>query len=1156
MPRHLNIFLSNHLELLYEQLKERLFGTPHSPLERRIVVVYGPAMKNWLMLRLAQDPTLQIAIGIEFVYLNQAFDHLLKAISSPRCYFPSSLELALTIEQALFAVLQNFYHLSPDEQRDWKPLIDYFKVYPRSEGKPLLLSRKMEKRLIGLSGHLAHLFQEYGRYGKEMVAKWESPACPGWQPRLWRQLFSEKKGWHYPARALQKEISPSLPLPFTLHFFSISFLSKTEFSFLDRLGKHLPLYYYLLSPCAVFWSDIRSDRENAYLHTYWQQRMGALSSYVLQLEEFLRDRNPLLANFGRLGRQMAYQIEESQAETHAIYRLPSHAEALNPDLPFSEDLFFVETAAPLSLLHAVQADLLFMRNPQGKPPFHFEEERGSIQLHIAPNRRREVQILSHYLLGLMTKDRSILPSHVLVMAPDIREYIPYIQSIFGGKESQLDFQILDLGLQTQSEITQGFLHLLELSESGWEAGHILQLFEHRFFQRRHQLLSSDYVLIQKWVEHAHIRWGEDWIHRNEVLLRRHCEKGMAEETPVGTWEDGITRLLLGLTTLLPKPSSMPLEEPPCSVIEMSQSDLLEKFLRLLHALQDDLSPLQDRTAMTIEDWTHYFLCLLDSYFQPDFLSPQSVEEHKNLKEAFEVLNASARPVKEALFPFASVKSHLLSLLQQRHLIYRENHLQAVRFCSLVPLRSIPAKVIALIGMQEEAFPRTRHPSSLNLMLKEKSVDYSPLAADEDRYLFLEALHAAQDYLFLSYPSHDQKEGKEGQAALVVEELFSYLDRFFRIKGEKISQRMKIKHPFDSFHKQYFQENSSLSNFSLFDFQVAKIHYSQEKESAHQFLKEFKWSDSSLEEVFPSHHHIEIKQLSKVARHPIKFHLNKRLEIYLPEEEGSSSNQEEEWVLSSLDRYQLKQSSLKEPIERVLHRAEKEGKLPLGLFKTVATKRLKEEVDDLEARLHQYGLKGEELFQIEFCAGCLRPTQVERDHWIFPPLSLSYEKNDRLSLTGKLSHVTPRGLFVLSKGGLSDLWKVWPEFLLYCYAAKVHAKPWEPQLIFAQAVHPKKAFFDDPLPYLKQFIHYYSLCLKQFSPLIPDWLSLILNKDAHGLQEKMRQLYGPSFGAYQDPYLRWVLNKNLLPDCEALVREWGPQAQLLLQDLVRFWYPRK
>ena len=142
--------------------------------------------------------------------------------------------------------------------------------------------------------------------------------------------LKERLGWTYPARALLRNGIPSTP--FTVHFFSISFVTACEFAFLNRLSKHIPVYYYLLSPCAVFWSDIRSDRENAYLQGYWQKKLGAFSPKVLQLEELLRDRNPLLANFGRMGREMACQIEESQALTHAQYVLPQHVKALDEEL--------------------------------------------------------------------------------------------------------------------------------------------------------------------------------------------------------------------------------------------------------------------------------------------------------------------------------------------------------------------------------------------------------------------------------------------------------------------------------------------------------------------------------------------------------------------------------------------------------------------------------------------------------------------------------------------------------------------------------------------------------------------------------------------------------------------------------------------------------
>lgn len=1157
MEKNLEIFFSNQLEVLYQQLKSDLFGSNTTPLMRRLVIVYGPAMKTWLMLKMAQDADLNIAMGIEFIYISQAFEILLKLTSNKDIgHLPSFLELAFAIENELTTLIYHFKNLTTNEQRDWLPLIDYLKINPYHLGDHLRLSLKIEKRLIALSQHLAYLFQNYGRFAPKMLAQWKLPNCSGWQSRLWRRLFEEKRGWTYPICALLRKEEPHIHIPFTAHFFSISFITASEFAFLNRLSKHVSVYYYLLSPCAVFWSDIRSDSESAYLQAYWQQKVGPFSSKILTLEEFLRDRNPLLANFGRMGREMASQIERGSALTHARYILPGHVQMLNEELFMNEDLYLTETKAPLSLLHALQADLLMMRNPQGQPPVQLEEW-GSIQLHIASSKRREIQILYHNLLKLIAKDPSLHPTDIIVMAPQIGNYVPYIQSIFGAKDSLLDFQVLDLGMQIQSEIVQGFLQLLELSESRWNISNLLQLFEHASFQRRHHLSTSDYLTIQKWVEQVGIRWGDDWLHRNELLQRKHCEKGMVEETTIGTWDYGLSRLLLGLTTVVDEQNPSTFDEiPPCSAVDFSQSELLGKWIRLLHSLRDDLSLLQSRTRMNMEDWANFLLCLLENYFQSNFEDPQSVEEYDELKAQFEILRNSTKAFKEALYPFTSVKTHLLSLLQHRGMTYREDCLQTVRFCSLVPLRSIPAKVIALLGMQEGAFPRLDNYSSLNLMIGGEEVDYHPLSTDYDRYLFLEVLHAAQNYLLFSYQGYSQRDSKELQPSLMVEELFSYLDRFYNIQGRKVTEMCVFKHPFDSFDECYFNKKADLYNFSQQDFRAAQTYYKKHKIPPHRFLNSFKCIEHSKASIIENNSQIDLKHLCSVARNPIKFYLNKVLEIYVQTEEDRKAKTEEDLTVSSLDKYQMKRFALKGSIDNILYRAEREGKLPFGLFKTVATKRLKEEMEEIYENLSKQSIHPASIFQIEFCASCSCPTQIEKDHWLFPAVSLSYEDGYKLSIVGKLPHVTSKGLVSLSKGSLSDIWKTWPQFLLYCHAAKLYPDQLEPQLILTHSSQPKKAFFDNPNDYLKEFVNYYALCLQNFSPLLPDWIPLILESDIRGLQDKMNQLFKESFGVYQNDDLRWILNKYHLPNLDMIICNWKLLAEKLLRDLIHFWFKSK
>ncbi len=70
----------------------------------------------------------------------------------------------------------------------------------------------------------------------------------------------------------------------------------------------------------------------------------------------------------------------------------------------------------------------------------------------------------------------------------------------------------------------------------------------------------------------------------------------------------------------------------------------------------------------------------------------------------------------------------------------------VTFCAMLPMRSIPFRVICLLGMNDAAFPRQHHAPSFDL------VSSNPRPGDrslrnEDRYLFLEMMLSARDLLY-------------------------------------------------------------------------------------------------------------------------------------------------------------------------------------------------------------------------------------------------------------------------------------------------------------------------------------------------------------------------------------------------------------------------
>ena len=139
--------------------------------------------------------------------------------------------------------------------------------------------------------------------------------------------------------------------------------------------------------------------------------------------------------------------------------------------------------------------------------------------------------------------------------------------------------------------------------------------------------------------------------------------------------------------------------------------------------------------------------------------------------------------------------HSEASLNSQRVCYREPHLQAIRFCSLLPMRALPAKVIVLLGMEEGAFPRKDQTHSLNSMAKEADTDYSPSQTDFDRYLFLEIMLSVRKYLLISYVGYSKTDSKEKPSSLLITELINYLDSGFTVEGKKPSERCVIKHPF-------------------------------------------------------------------------------------------------------------------------------------------------------------------------------------------------------------------------------------------------------------------------------------------------------------------------------------------------------------------------
>jgi exodeoxyribonuclease V gamma subunit len=143
--------------------------------------------------------------------------------------------------------------------------------------------------------------------------------------------------------------------------------------------------------------------------------------------------------------------------------------------------------------------------------------------------------------------------------------------------------------------------------------------------------------------------------------------------------------------------------------------------------------------------------------------------------------------------------------------------RGVTFCSLLPFRGIPFKVVCLLGMNDGDFPRGDHPPAFDLMAAYPRLgDRS--RRDDDRYMFLEAMLSAEERLLISYTGRDIRDNSIRPPSPVVSELIEYIDRSFVVEtddtAERVSDAITVAHPLQPFSASYFDgTNPKLFSYS-------------------------------------------------------------------------------------------------------------------------------------------------------------------------------------------------------------------------------------------------------------------------------------------------------------------------------------------------------
>jgi exodeoxyribonuclease V gamma subunit len=652
--------------------------------------------------------------------------------------------------------------------------------------------------------------------------------------------------------------------------------------------------------------------------------------------------NPILRSWGRDAREMQLILR-----AHGVVE-GEHRPAAPP---------------PRTLLGMIQADVRADRSPgavagapDAAPPL-LEEADDSLQIHSCHGRARQVEVLRDAVLRLLESDPTLEPRDVIVMCPDIEAFVPLITAVFGGVGVPVDsgregvaevggpvtdglprlrVRLADRSLRQTNPLLAVTSRILALAAGRMSASDVLDLLAMEAVSRRFGLDGEDLSVVHRWVAACGVRWGLDGPHRSPWHLE-------AEEA--NTWRSGLDRLLLGVAMdeegLRTFEGVLPYGDLSSSTVDLTGrlAELVERLTRIADAFAG---------RRPVGEWVTE---LIDA---TEAIAESAAHERWQHDELRAVLGGVAEEagVASTSSPGAGLGPELVlaevaELLEDRlrgrptRANFRTGDLTV---CTMVPMRSVPHRVVALLGLDDGVFPRGSDHDGDNVLLVDPRVGERDAPA-EDRQLLLDALLAAGDHLIVTFEGRDLRTNQSRPPSVPVAELLDVVDRTVRLPDDgPARQRVVVEHPLQSFDPRIFTAGA-LGVPGPFGFDPVNLEAAQALRGPSDDRRIF--LSSPLPPLAPNS--VDLAALVRFVQHPVQAFLRTRFGLYLTDGEEETLRDDIPIVLDALERWSVGDRLLTQrlggaPFELVETAERARGSLPPGRLADALLIAVENEVD--------------------------------------------------------------------------------------------------------------------------------------------------------------------------------------------------------------------
>ncbi len=405
--------------------------------------------------------------------------------------------------------------------------------------------------------------------------------------------------------------------------------------------------------------------------------------------------------------------------------------------------------------------------------------------------------------------------------------------------------------------------LLALADQRATASQLLDLAGREPVRRRFGFDDDEESRMQEWVAESGIRWGFDAAHREPFKLG---------SLQANTWRRGVDRMLVGVA-MTEERSRLVEGVLPLDDVDSGAIGLAGRFAEFVDRVKTAADTLNQ--AKPIARWIDAIAQAAASLTATSERESWQRRELQRLLGDVDAESAEATKGDGPELELADVRVLLADRLRGRptRANFRTGHLTV---CTLVPMRSVPHRVVCVLGLDDGEFPRRSRRDGDDLLLAEPYVgDRDPRA--EDRQMLLDALMAATERLIITYSGADERTNLRRPPAVPVGELLDIVDRTVSCEHGSPRDQIVIHHPLQPFDPRNFIAGK-LAPTGPWSFDVQAL------AGAQALTRPRKLDEPFLPVRLPprSDTVIELDNLVRFVENPVKAFLRDRLGISVSE----------------------------------------------------------------------------------------------------------------------------------------------------------------------------------------------------------------------------------------------------------------------------------